>query len=169
MEKDKRGTFILAVFLIGLGVIFLLLNFIPGWKTHTPWSLVFFILAAGFITPPIAFPAFRSGLAALFIPGVIMAVLGLIFTYNIYSQDWSMWAFAWLLISSASGAGIALASWYGSWGRTPTLVGIWIMIGSAAIFAFFGFIFGGTILKTLTAVLLILLGLLMIFRSLAKK
>ncbi len=168
MKHEKQGTFILAIFLIGLGVLFLLLNLIPGWKNHAPWPIVFFILAAGFFIPPIAFPTVRSGLAALFIPGMVLAVLGLIFTYNILTQDWVIWAYAWLLISSASGAGIALASWYGHWGRTATLTGLWIMIGSSAVFAIFGFIFGDSLLKSITASILILSGVLLVLRSLKK-
>jgi len=169
MELRKRGTLVLAFFLIGMGILFLILNLIPGWKTRVSWPIIFFVLAAGCFLPPVVFPALRNSLAALFIPGTVLTTLGLIFTYNVLSQDWGAWAYAWLLISSGTGAGLALASWYGRWGKTATLTGIWIMLGSSAVFAIFGFIFGTSLMKSLTAGLLILLGLLLMLRSLVGK
>jgi len=169
MERGKRGTLVLAFFLIFLGVLFLVLTLIPGWNARLSWPLIFFVLSAGFLIPPIVFPTLHRGLSSLFIPGAILATLGLIFTYNVISQDWSSWAYAWLLISSGTGAGLALASWYGHWGRPATLTGIWIMVASGAVFAFFGFIFGTAPMKILTAGMLILFGLLLVLRSIRKK
>lgn len=166
--EGKRGTLVLAIFLIGLGVLFLALNLIPGWSARISWPLIFFVLAAGFMLPPIVFPRLRAGLAALFIPGAILAAMGLIFIYNVLSEDWNAWAYAWLLLSTGSGAGLALASWYGRWGKGATTAGIWVMIASGAVFAFFGFIFGSALMKTFSAVLLILFGLGMVLRTLSR-
>jgi hypothetical protein len=169
MQRGKRGTLVLAFFLIFVGVLFLVLTLVPGWNARLSWPLIFFVLSAGFMIPPLVFPKLRIGLSSLFIPGAILATLGLIFTYNVISQDWGSWAYAWLLISSGIGAGLALASWYGHWGKAATLTGIWIMVTSGAVFAFFGFIFGTAIMKMVTAGLLILFGLLLVLRSLRKK
>ena len=169
MKHDKRGTLIAAFFLIGLGFLFLALNLVLGWSNSASWPVIFFVISAGCIVPALAFPTLRRGLAALFIPGMVLLMLGVIFTYNVLSQDWNVWAYAWLLLSSGAGAGIALAAWYGGWGRTVSLTGMWIMLGTGAVFAFFGFIFGSALLKTITAILLILFGLLLLLRSLFKK
>ena len=169
MGQGRLGTFVLAFFLIGLGVLLLVFNLIPGWSARVSWPVIFFILAAGFFLPPVAFPMVRRGLAALFIPGAVLATLGLIFTYNVLSRDWNMWAYGWLLLSGGCGAGLALASWYGHWGRTATRTGIWILLACCALFAIFGLIFGSMLLKSLTAGLLILLGLLLLVRSFIKE
>lgn len=169
MEQEKRATLLLALFLIFLGVLLLVLNILPGWSALVTWPIIFFVFAAGFMIPPLMFPRLRSGLAALFIPGAVLLTMGILFTYNVLSQDWSAWAYAWLLISSGAGGGLALASWYGRWGKGVTLTGIWIMAAGSALFAFFGFIFGGTLMKTLAAILLILLGLGLVFQSVLRK
>jgi hypothetical protein len=169
MRIAERGTLIIAVILIALGLIFLLLNLVPGWNAALFWPVIFFVFSIGFFLPPFLWPTLRSGLAALFIPGSVLAMLGLIFIYDVLTGDWNSWTFAWLLIIAAVGFGLATASSTGKWGRPVTLVGLWIMTISAFFFVLFAVIFGGEVLKMIAPFFFILIGIYLIFRSTRKR
>ena len=168
MENNNRTSVVFAVILIGLGALMLILNLIPGMSFSKTWPIIFFVLAAGFFIPPLVWREARKGLAALFIPGSIMLTLGLIFIYCTISSDWVVWAYAWTLIPGGVGLGIVLASWYGEWGQATTMTGIWMLVISLMVFGLFGALFGKALLKAFGAILLILGGGLMLWRSLRK-
>jgi hypothetical protein len=168
MNHAKRGSMIIALILITVGVVFLAVNFIPGVNPGNTWPALFFIFAAAFFIPPFIWHQVRRGLAALFIPGAIMLALGLIFTLNIFSQDWASWAYAWLLIPGGVGFGLALAAWYGHWGRVASWVGIWILLGSVVLFALFAMLFGSPLFQSVGPALLIIGGIVVLVRSFRK-
>jgi len=169
MNIQDRITLVGGVVLIGLGVLFLVLNTVLGLTVATTWPIIFFVLAAGFYLPPLVLPYARQALAALFIPGSVMLALGLIFFYDTLTSDWASWAYAWLLIPAGVGLGLALASWVGGWGKDPAVVGLWMLAVSAAIFCIFGTLFGGPVLKAITPVLLILVGILILLRAFLRR
>jgi hypothetical protein len=169
MLSNNRGSLYVAILLIGMGVLFLAFNLIPGFAMGSAWPVVFYILAAGFYLPPILWRDQIGGLSGLFIPASIMLALGLLFTYNVLTQDWASWGYAWTLIVAGVGGGMALASWAGRWGSVPTWVGNWMLMGSLAIFALFASIFGLPLLKLAGPVLLIIAGILLITRGFRPK
>ena len=69
MNPNHRGSLIAGVILIGLGVLFFLLNLLPGVNFDKLWPVIFILLAAGFFIPPLLWPQQRQGLSGLFIPG----------------------------------------------------------------------------------------------------
>lgn len=160
----QRGMAIPALFLIGLGVVFLVFN-IVGWTLNVTWPILFFILAAGFYAPAVIWPSARQGLAALYIPGSILFVLGAIFTYNTATEDWVSWAYAWVLVPGGVGLGLWLASLVGGWGKEAMWVGLIMMVVCLVVFAFFGMLFGSAVLKVFSPILLILMGILLVWRS----
>jgi hypothetical protein len=165
MKTTNRPNLFLAVVLIGIGLIFLILNLIPGMDLRRTWPVIFFVLSAGFFLPAFVWPEARRGLAGMFIPGAILAALGLIFIYNSLSGEWSSWAYAWTVIPAGVGLGLFLASVYGGWGRTVSWVGIWMMLASLAIFSLLAALFGGgSILSIVGPVVLILIGVLLLVR-----
>ncbi|HEY4690122.1 MAG TPA: hypothetical protein VIK33_12480 [Anaerolineae bacterium] len=168
MNSTDRSSTVVALVLIGLGVLFLLFNLVPGLDWGNGWPIIFFVIALGFYLPPIMWPSARQGLAALFIPGSVMVALGLIFLYNTFTDDWASWAYAWTLIPGGVGLGLALAASIGRWGRGTLWVGIWMIVGSVAVFSLFGTMFGGPVLKSIGPVLLIAGGVLLLLRSLVR-
>jgi hypothetical protein len=165
MDRANRGTVVVGTFLIAVGVIYLLINLIPGIDLGKTWPIIFFILAAGFYLPALLWQNARRGLAGLYIPGSIMLVLGLIFVYDVLTNDWASWAYAWLLITGGVGLGLTLASVLGEWGHGVSQTGIWMMAVSAGLFALFATIFGqNPIIKTLGPVVIILAGVLILVR-----
>jgi hypothetical protein len=94
-----------------------------------------------------------------------MLALALLFTYNVLTQDWASWGYAWTLIVAGVGGGMALAGRTGRWGSVSTWVGIWMLLGSLVIFALFASIFGLPLLKLAGPALLIIAGLVLIMRG----
>lgn len=168
MQITNRALLLAGGLLIGLGLIFLALNFIPGWSFGKAWPLIFFLLAAGFLVPISMFPMYREWIGALFIPGALMVAFGLIFFYNTLTGDWRMWAFGWLLLPTAVGIGLALAAGYSKWGKTVVDVGLWLALAPLALFALFGALFGGWLLRIIGPALLLLAGLGLLVRSISR-
>jgi hypothetical protein len=168
MDPTRKGSIAFGILLIAFGFIFLLFAVIPGLSIGQAWPVIIYLVAAAFYLPYFIWPEGRKGLAALFIPGSIFLSLGLIFTYNVLTQDWVSWAYAWLLIVAGVGLGLALASHFGDWGRHVIWVGIWMLAISTGVFAFFAALFGGPVLKVFGAVLIMGVGVLLLLRALRK-
>ncbi len=164
MRPFFRARAIVAVGLISVGLLFLLFNLIPGFDTTLIWPVIIVLLGFAFLLPPFLWPSARQGLAALFIPGVILIELGLFFIYNVRTGDWASWAYGWILIPAAVGLGLALAAWVGRWGSVVTWVGWAILISGLFVFTIFALIFGTPILKAIGPIALILTGLLLLVR-----
>ena len=155
MKNKDSVTIIFAVLLITLGVLFLLPSVIPGFSVNFSWPIIFFILALGFYLPSLMWPAVRRELAALYIPGSVMLSLRVIFLYNVTTNDWAAWAYAWLLIVAGVGLGLILSSVIGRWSRSVIWVGIWMLSINLAIFSLFAMIFGGPLFKVAGPVLMV--------------
>jgi hypothetical protein len=168
MKRMDRGSLAAALFLIGLGAIFLVFNLIPGLSFPQTWPVIFLVISAAFFLPAVIAKDAQRGLAALAIPGSTFLGLGFIFLYNTLSGDWAAWAYAWLLIPASVGLGLLVASWIGGWGTPVMEVGIWLLIINGAAFGLFATLFGTVFLKTLGAGALILGGLLMLLRAFRK-
>ncbi len=169
MDPLRKASLVFGMFLIGFGVFFLAILLIPGLSLGTTWPGVFFPLAAGFYMPAFLWPRQRKGLAALFIPGSICFFLGLIFIYNVRSEDWISWAYAWLLIVSGVGLGLVLTARFGDWGRVVHWVGLWMLSISIGVFGLFATLFGPPVLKIVGAGLVLLTGLLLLLSSLRRR
>ncbi len=150
-----------ALVIITLGIILLVFNFLPGVTSSQGWWLIFIFLAIAFFTPAIVWPEARSGLAALFIPGTIMATMGLIFMYNVLTGDWDSWSYMWTLLPGSVGIGLLLAAKTGNWDPGAGRVGQWLAIFSGAAFI----LFSSSAIKIAGAIILITTGILMLAKS----
>lgn len=168
MKNLDRGSLVGALALILLGVVFLVLNFLPDVGFEELWPVIFFVVALGFYLPAVIWPESRRGLAGLYIPGSLLLVMGLTFLYNTLSGDWNVWAFAWLLIPFGIGLGMTLSAWIGGWPPPVGEVGIWIMVLNAVGFSLFGTLFGEPLIKTLSAGLVLVGGALMLVRGVVR-
>ncbi len=168
MKSIDRSSLAGALFLILLGVVFLVIN-LTGLKIGQTWPVIFFIMAAMFFLPSMLWPQAKRGLAGLFIPGSIMLVLGLIFLYNVLTNDWVAWAYAWTLIPGSVGLGLWLGAIVGKWSGDADRVGAWMMGISVMVFALLGAIFGAASMKIIGPVLLVIGGALFLLRGFFKK
>lgn len=163
-QSDNRPSSVVAVILIGLGLLFLAFNFLDI-DLGKVWPLIFFVIGAGFYVPVLVMPQARAGLAALLVPGTIMIGLGVIFLYNVITDDWGSWAYAWSLIPAFVGIGLILASRLGRWQGDSVRAGLWLAIGSGAVFSVLAMFFGSRTFGAIGPVLLIGLGILLLVRT----
>lgn len=161
----ERGRVFVAILLLVAGGILLAGNLLSGWGSLLSWPVIFFVLALGFFLPAGLWHSQRKGLAGMYIPGVILLVLGAIFTYNTISGDWGAWAYLWALIPASVGLGLALAAWVGGWGEGTVWVGIIMMAVSLGVFALMASLMGSTMLGTVGPALMILLGIALLVRA----
>jgi hypothetical protein len=163
------GTIIGGLLLIGLGMLFLLGQFLGFDVWHYLWPL--FILGFGllFFAGMVAGGKEAGGLA---IPGSLFTILGLLFLYQNTFAHWASWAYAWALLAP-TGVGIGLMI-FARWSDKPSLYGpgwLLVIIGLAIFLvmgAFFELAVGlagyASPGRFLWPVLLILIGLFLLFR-----
>lgn len=162
--STQRTPTTAAAILIGVGVLLLIVN-IFGIDFGRIWPLIFFIIGGAFYVPIVLLPEARAALAALFIPGTILIGLGAIFTYNTLTNDWDSWAYMWALIPAFVGLGLILAARAGSWANTIVTTGLWIALGSGAVFSLIAMFAGSQAFGAVGPLVLIAIGVLFIVRS----
>ena len=133
------------------------------------WPFIFIVAGIGFLLPALIWPKLREGLAGLYIPGMIFITLGGIFLFNVLSNRWVIWAYVWILVFTSVGLGLYTGAIIGKWHDEVRKTGLWMMVISAALFAFFAAIFGDTLVKAIGAGFLILMGIIVVVRALIKK
>ena len=169
MNESKKGTLATGIILVVLGAAFILINLVPGMTGSKTWPFIFIVAGIGFLLPAMIWPNAREGLAGLYIPGTIFITLGGIFLFNVLSGHWAIWAYAWILIVTAVGLGLYSGALIGKWHEDVRKTGLWMMVVSAALFAFFAALFGDTLVKAIGAGFLILMGIIVVARALLKK
>lgn len=143
METTNRGAVVVGTLLIGTGVLFLLVNLLPGIDLARLWPGIFIAVAIALLLPPWILPSHRNALAALLLPGTILLVLGAIFAYQVTTNDWESWSYVWALIPGSVGAGLWAAARAGYWGSGASTVGLWLVGGSLVAFVIFAAFLGG--------------------------
>lgn len=167
-RSNSSGTVIGGVFLIGIGILFLLGQFLRFDVWHYLWPL--FIIGFGMLF----FAGMISGgksAGPLAIPGSVLTMLGLLFLYQNTFDHWASWAYAWALVAP-TGVGIGLII-FGRWSDKPNLYqpGWILMIIGLTIFlvmgAFFELLVGlagvASPGRILWPIVLIILGVIILF------
>ena len=120
MNKTMRvtGSSLGGIFLIGLGVLFLVGQFLGVSVWTYLWP--FFIIGFGLLFFAGMLAAGRDNDAgAMAIPGSLFVMLGLIFLYQVIFNHWASWAYVWALLAPTSvGIGLMIFSW---WSNRPQL------------------------------------------------
>ena len=93
---EKRNSIVGGIILIGVGVLFLLMQLFPGFAEifdfSRQWPLLIVLLGALFLLG-----AFL-GSPQLAIPGSVVTGIGIILYYQNITGNWASWAFVWALI-----------------------------------------------------------------------
>jgi DNA-binding CsgD family transcriptional regulator len=146
--------------LVGLGVLI----FVGTLLGDSRWAdlglpLVFFMLATIFIL--LAFSLSERWLWAVwfFVPGTLLLSFGIIFLLNTLTGDWNAWAYAWLLLVAGAGAGLILAGWHGQLRQEFLMAGVGAVLLGVTLFAIFGVITGGLVIRIAAPLLLVAGGL----------
>ncbi len=171
--RGFAGSVVGGIILIGLGVLFLLDEYLNVDVWHYAWP--FLVLLAGLVCFAMMFARGRAA-ARLALPGSVLTMLGVIFLYQNTFDQFQTWAYAWTLIfPTAIGIGRYLDGW---WSNRPDLsadgarlarLGLVMFILFAAFFELFinlsGFV-RADVARFAFPLLLILVGALLILSRL---
>jgi hypothetical protein len=166
MMQQKAGNLIGGVVLVGLGLLFLLLQLIPGLsglvRIDLFWPLIIVAVGAIFLlaalltrTPPLA------------IPGCIVGGIGCLLFVQNATGYWESWAFAWTLIPGFVGVGLIFNGLLGGGAKDTVRAGGGLLLTSAVLFVIFATFLGPfNFLGRLWPLALIVVGLLLLGRTL---
>jgi hypothetical protein len=141
MKSRRRSSLVGGILLILIGAWLVALQLVPGlgdWiniEFTWPWM----IIAVGVILLIIGL---IIGVPGLVIPACIVGGVGAILYWQVATDGWVTWAFAWALIPSFVGLGVLLSSILE--GRTAKGVreGGWLILIGVVLFVILGSIFG---------------------------
>lgn len=156
---SERNLRIARYALIVLGLSLLGLNIFLGQAVDITLPLVFLMLGAGFLLLVFAVSRASPWGALFYIPAALLTAFGIIFLFNVITNDWNSWAYAWLLLVAGAGVGLALTTRQMGWRRVYLLAGVGMAAGGVTFFALFGAIAGGLFIRVIAPVLLVLGGL----------
>lgn len=164
----KHSSLIWGLILIGLGVAFLLNQFIPGLFSWFEWPWILIALGGIF-----AVTSLVRRVGGMMIPGLILLGLGGIFLYQTTTDNWESWAYVWTLMPALAGLGMFIGGSYDPDMRPARVGGLFLFVGGLAAFAVFGAVFTGLFglnagILRFWPVLLILLGLAVLVGSMRK-
>jgi uncharacterized membrane protein HdeD (DUF308 family) len=97
---SKRGNTVIAILLIGLGVLFLLKPVVNIDIGHYAWP--FFVIVPGVMLLVTAFGVGDSAGEPLAMLGTVVTVAGLILLFQNLTDQWATWAYAWALVAPTS-------------------------------------------------------------------
>lgn len=170
MKRRTRSNVVGGSLLILFGLLLLAYQFAPeqfSWlQIEMTWPLIvvgvgLFLLVFGLLV----------GAPGMAVPAAIVGGIGGLLYWQTQTGDWGSWAYAWTLIPGFVGVGIILAGLLGE-GRIRDAIdgGGTLILISAVMFAIFGSFLGGLeLLGDWWPLLLILVGLLILVRSLFRK
>jgi hypothetical protein len=158
---NKRASIVSGVFLIFLGLLFLVGEIAPQYFEFLDWP--FIIIGLGFI---FLVWAILSGTGGLAVPGSILAGIGGIFYYQNMTGDWESWSYIWSLIPGFVGIGVIISGIIEGDFKEGLSSGLVLLLISAILLFVFGSAFG--LPETITQywpALLIGLGIISLIRA----
>ena len=158
MNKLNRLVWIASLFLISLGILSIVLNVGFGLDLNFSWPLVVILLGGAFFILAEALRPQAAWVDWFALPGSILLAMGLIFLLNVITGDWNAWAYAWLLILAALGAGILLINRTRRWPEPVSIAALGTLILSLALFVLFGALTGGLFIQVMAPLLLVVFG-----------
>jgi hypothetical protein len=170
IERRTRSSVIGGVLLIVLGLAFLVIQFSPlGWDwLNVEWSWPLIIIGVGIFLLFFGLVVNAPGMA---VPASIVGGIGALLYWQNLTGNWESWAYAWALIPGFVGVGIILTGLLGGGRLRDTLEGGGTLILiSLILFAIFGSFLGNVdVFGPYWPALLILLGLIVLLRSLIRR
>ena len=167
---ESVNTAVLGIVLMGVGIVFFLLNILDVDYGRFGWP--FFIIIPGAVLFISALAVDESMGQALAITGGIITTAGTILFYQNLTNHWTSWAYAWALVAPGS---IGLAQFiFGSLrkqtkmvkeGRQLLLIGLAIFFGGFVFFELIIGISGFSLGRFGWPLLLIALGVLLLTRG----
>jgi hypothetical protein len=168
MKREHRGGLAAGLVLILLGMLFLIIQFLPGLQTQITLSWPLIIVGVG-VTLLIL--AILGGIPGLAIPACIVGGIGVLLYWQDTTGNWDSWAYVWTLILGFAGLGVVMKGLLGAEDtRQSVSSGLWLILISLVLFAIFGSLFGALeVGGRYWPILLIVLGLLVFVRGIGHR
>lgn len=170
MQRETRTRVVGGVLLILLGLMFLAYQLLPApfefLRGADAWPLI--VIASGVFLLIFGLVVGAPGMA---IPASIVSGIGFLLFYQNATGDWGSWSYAWALIPGFVGIGVILNGLLGGDRMRDALEGgIWLIVISLTMFAIFGSFLGGlNLFRPYLPILLIVLGAVLLVRSLIRR
>ena len=164
MNSDRRGSLVIGLLLVLVGIWFLVVQFVPGlaerFSMELSWPVI--VVGVGVFLLVLGLLVRAPGMA---VPACIVGGIGGLLYWQNATGNWASWSYAWALIPGFVGIGIVLAGLLGE-GRDQIRSGLNLIGISLVLFVIFVMFFGGFGLEQYWPVAIIVLGLWMLVRSL---
>ncbi len=162
MDRKSHTLMWIGIGLMLASLALLVASFLPGWSGNADPAVIFLTLTAVCVFFLFAAPGDWRWKAWLYIPTGLVFAFGLIFLFNALTDDWSAWAYAWLLLFTGAGSGSALVARAFQFKRLVYDISLWTAAGSLILFGAFGAIAHGPFIRAFAFLLLALVGLLVV-------
>ncbi len=140
METQKRRNISSGIFLILLGLIFLVIQIFPSLTITFTWPMIIIFVALGLLVI-----GMLTGAPEMAIPGCIVGGIGgILYLQNAGILTWESWAYLWTLIPGFVGLGIMISGLL-RLKMKQVSEGLEAILVSAVLFAIFGSIFGNVL------------------------
>jgi hypothetical protein len=168
MDRQQRSRMVGGLVLVGLGLLFLVLqvapNLVPFVRIEYAWPLI--VVGIGAL---LLLFGLLSGEPGMAVPACVVGGIGLLLYWQNLTGQWETWAYAWTLIPGFVGIGTLLMGLLGERPRESITGGGWLILISGIMFVIFSAIFGGpNLLGPYWPVLLILAGVLFLLRAVVR-
>jgi cation transport ATPase len=166
MIARTRSTLAVGLLLVVAGILLLVFQVVPGLRTWARAVLDWPLIVVGVGAFLFIF-GLLVGAPGMAVPASIVAGIGGILMWQNATGAWESWAYAWTLIPGFVGVGIVLEGLFSGRARKAISDGGWMVLISLTLFLVFGSFLGGPVaLGGYWPALLIVLGVLFLFRSL---
>ena len=140
MKREHRGSLAAGLLLILLGVLFLVVQFVPELQASITFSWPLIIVGIGVVLLILAVLTRTPGLSVL---ACMIGGIGAILYWQNATGNWNSWAYAWTLIPGFVGLGVMLNGLLGGEDTRQALSeGFWSILISLGLFVIFGSFFG---------------------------
>lgn len=138
-DGGQRGMLTLGVFLILMGILFLVSEQIGFDFNRYGWPM--FVIAPGVLLLAVGLSISHEGGLGAAIPGAIITSVGLILAFQEATGAYASWVYAWALVAPGS-VGVALVLW-GALHRRGDFVesGLRSLVTGLGLFIGFGLLF----------------------------
>lgn len=168
VEQRRRSSIAFGAILVLLGIWLLIVQLVPGlpalFGLRATWPLI--VIGIGVVLLLFAILAGAPGMA---VPASIVGGIGALLYWQSATNNWESWAWAWTLIPGFVGIGVILTGLLGENRRSALVGGLWLLVISFVLFQVFATLLGGpNLLGNYWPVLVIVLGVVLLIRSLVR-
>jgi len=173
IRRGSGGAIVTGIVLIMFGGFFLCVTLATTlfdrwgidfelWKF---WPVIFLIPGGAFYIPIILSlprPERRRQMAGFAIPGTILLMLFLIFSYSTWTDNWEAWGYLWAAIPLSVGLGMYVMILLGHRDRGLFITAGWLSGISLVLLTIFATFMAGGLLRFIGPLLLILVGVVVV-------